>query len=40
MIVLKFVISHCKNDVVATGQNKPHGLVKVLIYINAKELYL
>ena len=23
MSVLKFVISRCKNDVVATGQNKP-----------------
>ena len=45
MSVLKIVISRCKNDVVATGQNKldrfiiPHRLVNVLIYITAKKLY-
>ena len=39
MNVLKFVISHCKNEAVATGQNKPHRLVNVLIYITAKKLY-
>ena len=39
MSVLRFVISHCKNEAVATGQNKPHRLLNGLIYITAKKLY-